>query len=97
MAHVQQIDSDGNGQRELGHPNHTDLADGKLKSVLLIYAINVHTKRHAPSKNGPEDPLSEAVPPPTRIDNYGPTTVVEKGQPTKVWITAESMGQKIQH
>ena len=53
MAHAQQIDLAGNGQRELGHPNHTDLADGKLKSVLLVYAINAHTKMHAPSKNGP--------------------------------------------
>ena len=51
-------------------------------------------QKACPIQEWPEDPLSEAVPAPIRIDNYGPTAVVEKGQPTKVWITAESMGQK---
>ena len=50
-------------------------------------------KTQCPIQEWPDEPLLEAVPTPTKIDNYGPTKTINTDAPTDVWLTAESLGE----
>tara|TARA_B110000014_G_scaffold134349_1_gene92882 strand:+ start:32 stop:1228 length:1197 start_codon:yes stop_codon:yes gene_type:complete len=49
-------------------------------------------QKKCPIQEWPDEPLSEAVLTPTRIDNYGTQTPLEVDTPRNVWLTAESLG-----